>query len=218
MSDGEIVVVDYDIGNVFSVCHAIRHAGGVPILTGDHDKIANAERLILPGVGAFGKAVDELHRRQLVDPILTFVATGRPFLGLCVGMQMLMDRSTEFGDHAGFGLVRGTVDKIATGTHEGRALKVPHIGWTELLTPAGASDDRWADGLLADLTPGRSAFYFVHSFAAYPSNPSDVLAEVAYGDTRIVAAIEHGNILGVQFHPERSGIAGQKVLRRYLAM
>lgn len=212
------MVIDYDIGNVFSVCHAIRHAGGVPVLTGDRRKIAKAERLVLPGVGAFGKAVQALQRRDLGEPIRTFCATGRPFLGLCVGMQMLLERSTEFGDHAGLGFVDGIVDKIPTTTEAGVSLKVPHIGWTELLTPAGANDDRWAGGLLADLKPGQSAFYFVHSFSAFPANRSDILAEVDYGGQRIVAAIEHDNLVGVQFHPERSGVAGQKVLRRFLTM
>src|SRR5215210_6176753 len=154
----EVVIVDYDIGNVFSVCNAIKHAGGDPVLTGDHKKIAQAERLILPGVGAFGKAVEELYRRDLVDPIRAFCATGRPFLGICVGMQMLMERSTEFGDHSGLGFFLGPVDKIPSVTGDGARLRVPHIGWTELLAPRGANDNRWQGGLLTALEPGQSAF------------------------------------------------------------
>jgi glutamine amidotransferase len=214
----EVVIVDYNIGNVFSVCNAIRHAGGDPVLTGDRKKIAGAERLILPGVGAFGKAVEELKRRGLVDPIRTFCETGRPFLGICVGMQMLMERSTEFGDNAGLGFFTGSVDRIPSVTDDGIRLKVPHIGWTELLAPREANDNRWQGSLLTVLEPGQSAFYFVHSFAARPHNGAEVLAEVDYGGQRIVAAIQRDNLTGVQFHPERSGSAGQKILRRFLAM
>jgi glutamine amidotransferase len=217
MTSPRAVVVDYGIGNVFSVCQAVKHAGGEPILTGDPATVASAERLILPGVGAFGRAIDELGRLGLADVVREFTGTGRPFIGLCVGMQLLFDGSTEFGSHPGLGLIPGTVDRISSTAITGEPLRVPHIGWNELTPPAHRTRQLWAEGLLADINPRRSAFYFVHSYAARPSDPATVIAEAVYGGNPIVAAVQLGNIAGVQFHPERSGEAGQKVLRRFLA-
>jgi glutamine amidotransferase len=210
-----VVVVDYGIGNVFSVCQAITEAGGDPVLTADSNAIAHAERLVLPGVGAFGRAADELRRLGHDDATREFVATGRPFLGLCVGMQLLFDSSSENGEYQGLGLIHGTVERIPTRTADGRRLRVPHIGWAELQPPA-TEPRGWSDGILADVTPRSSAFYFVHSFAVRPQDPGDVLAVAVHGDHEIVAAVDHENMSGTQFHPERSGVAGQKVLRRFL--
>jgi glutamine amidotransferase len=210
-------VVDYGIGNVFSVCQALRQAGGEPILSGDSKVIANADRLILPGVGAFGRAVEELRQRDLEGPINDLCAAGRPFLGICVGMQVMMRRGTELGEHAGLGLIDGVVDRIPNTTVDGDRLRVPNIGWAELLQPKAVSADRWQRSMLAGLAPGRSALYFLHSYSAHPADPADRLADVEYGGHRLVAAVEHGNLTGVQFHPERSSLAGQKLLRRFLA-
>jgi glutamine amidotransferase len=214
---GRLVVVDYGMGNVFSVCHALRHAGSEPSLSSDPREISSADRLVLPGVGAFGRAMAELRDRHLVDPVLSFINTGRPFLGLCVGMQMLMSRSEELGEHEGLGLVAGAVVRIPSYTIDGGPLRVPHIGWTEL-RPAGDTDStRWDGSLLRDVSPDLSAFYFVHSYSVHPADPGVVLATVDYGGWPITAAVEHQNVIGLQFHPERSGRAGQKVLRRFLA-
>jgi glutamine amidotransferase len=213
-----VIVVDYGIGNVFSVCHALRHAGAEPTLSADVEVIRQADRLILPGVGAFGRAMDELQARALVDPILDFIRRGRPFLGLCVGMQMLMDRSEELGPHQGLGLLAGTVERIPARTVDGESLRVPHIGWTELLQSVPSESRPWARSILADTSPGRTAFYFVHSFAVHLTDPAAALAQVDYGGWPITAAVQHENIQGVQFHPERSGLAGQKLLRRFMSM
>jgi glutamine amidotransferase len=212
-----VVVVDYGIGNVFSVCHALRHAGAEPVLSSDTDEVARAERLVLPGVGAFGRAMAELRDRALVEPVLSFVRTGRPFLGLCVGMQMLMDRSEELGHHEGLGLLAGSVEKIPSRTIDGMPMRVPHIGWTELKPSSTVTPTRWAQSVLGDIEAGRSAFYFVHSYAVHPLDPRMALAEVDYGGWPITATVTHENVTGVQFHPERSGPAGQKLLRRYLS-
>jgi glutamine amidotransferase len=212
-----VVVVDYGIGNVFSVCQAVRHAGGEPSLTGNHEAILRADRLILPGVGAFGNAAFELRERGLVAPLEAFRASDRPFLGICVGMQLMLEQSAEFGRHDGLGFVLGRVDRIPDSTTAGGRLRVPHIGWSELLLPEAAASDRWRGTLFDAIQPGRSAFYFIHSFGALPAREQDVLAEVEYGGNRLVAAIEIDNLTGVQFHPERSGPAGQAVLKRFLA-
>jgi imidazole glycerol-phosphate synthase subunit HisH len=216
VSAKEVVVVDYQIGNVFSVCNAVSAAGCSPVLTGDPKRVANAERLILPGVGAFARAMQELEGHGLVEPILKFVDTGRPFLGICVGMQMLMDESTEFGVNPGLGLIPGRVDRIPETTEAGEPHPVPHISWGTLTTPPGAGADTWAGTPLQKLSPGRSSVYFVHSFMCNPINQHALLATVDYDGRPLTAAIRRDNITGVQFHPERSGIAGQKVLAAFL--
>jgi glutamine amidotransferase len=178
--------------------------------------VRGAERLILPGVGAFGHAIGELRVRKLADPIVDFCASGRPFLGICIGMQVMLSESTELGDHRGLGLIAGVVDRLPSTTDSGVRLRVPNIGWSELEPPSADRPGRWEGGLLSGIEPGRSALYFVHSYSARPADPSDVLAEVEFGGYRLVAAIERDNLTGVQFHPERSGMAGQKVLKRFL--
>ena len=209
-----VVVVDYDIGNVFSVCQALKKVGADPILTGDHSEIQNADRLILPGVGAFASARAELDNRGLTDVLKSYADTGRPFLGICVGMQMLMSESREFGTTPGFGWIDGIVDKIPQTDAEGSPHSVPHISWATLERPTAARD--WSGTVLEGLEPGKSAFYFVHSFMAYPENRDDVLAEAYYNGQAITAAVVKDNVTGLQFHPERSGPAGQKVLDRFL--
>jgi glutamine amidotransferase len=161
--------------------------------------------------------MQELGRRGLLEPIRTFCATGRPFLGICVGMQVLMQRSTELGEHAGIGLLQGSVERIPSKV-DGTPLKVPHIGWSRLLLPDGAPGDRWVDTVFAQFAASRHSFYFVHSYEARPMHRTDILAEVDYGGHRIVAAVQRGNMAGVQFHPERSGVAGQRMLRHFIAM
>ena len=212
----EIVVVDYDIGNVFSVCNAIAAVGASPILTGDRKKIAAAERLILPGVGAFGRAMEELGCRGLEAPIREFIATGRPFLGVCVGMQMLMDESTEFGINRGLGLIGGRVERIPAIDPKGRPHPVPHISWGALNVVNG--NQNWAGTPLGALESGRSSFYFVHSYMCVPADPAALLATVDYNGQALTAAIRKDNVVGVQFHPERSGIAGHKLLKAFVSL
>ena len=215
MSLRKAVVVDYGIGNVFSVCNAISHAGGEPILTDNQAEIANADRLVLPGVGAFGKAMEQLRRRDLIRPILSFCATERPFLGICIGMQVLMERSSEMGQHAGLALFAGSVERLP-GKVGDTPLRVPHIGWNSI--GPSTSNNRWKDTVCAPLKPYQSSLYFVHSYEARPADPKDILATADYEGYRVTAAIQRNNLTGVQFHPERSGVVGQRLLRCFLSM
>lgn len=215
MSSG-IVVVDYGIGNVFSVCNALRQIGAEPELTGDLSAIRSADRVILPGVGAFAHAMDALNSRGISDALRDFVARGRPFLGICIGMQVLMERSTEFGLTDGLGFFEGTVDRIdAVGT-DGSVLRVPHIGWGEVVPPAGVTAESWNDSVVGGGGKARE-FYFVHSYHALPTHASDRHAIVNYGGNSVTAAVQRDNILGVQFHPERSGSAGLSLLQRFVS-
>lgn len=208
-----VTVVDYGIGNVFSVCNALSRIGAEPHLTSDPRDIAGAERLILPGVGAFSRAMENLSSRGHVEAIATFVETGRPFLGICIGMQLLMEVSTEFGEHAGLGHIAGKVDLIANTAVDGTPLDVPHINWAEV-TPTDDGTDHPLLVTTAD-DPGARYFYFVHSFMAYPDNAAHLLATAAYGGRQITAAVGRDNITGLQFHPERSGAAGLELLKKF---
>lgn len=209
---GKVLVVDYGIGNVFSVCNAIRRIDGDVELTGDLAKIRKADRVILPGVGAFARAIDALRTKGLVTALQDFIATGRPFMGVCIGMQVLMQRSTEFGEHEGLGLIQGAVVRIPDQGPDGRHLRVPHIGWANL-EPKTQS---WAGTPLAGTRPQADSVYFVHSYHCMPSDPSQILAAANYDGVEVTAAIRRDNIVGVQFHPERSGEVGQKILQAFL--
>ena len=202
-----VVVVDYGIGNLHSVVKALRHEGAEVRVSEDPADVQHAERLVLPGVGAFADGMAGLRRRGLVEPVLEFVATGRPFLGICLGMQLLLGESDEFGRHDGLGIIEGKVELIPR--VPGR--KVPHIGWNRI-APAGGG---WAGTPLESLEPG-TMMYFVHSYTAVPAREQDRLADADHAGFRVSAAVHKDNVVGTQFHPEKSGSAGLVVLARYL--
>lgn len=215
METRKCVVVDYGLGNVFSVMQALRLLEVDVTLSSDPRTIRNADRVILPGVGAFGRAADRLRSEGLEQPILDFISTGRPFLGICVGMQLLMDIGSEFGEHRGLGLIAGRVDRIDLSDKAGNKLRVPLIGWHPLRPPGGRSHESWSGTPLAAL-PRESAFYFVHSFAAQAISEVAKLAVTQHEGQEVVAAVRKDNVLGTQFHPERSGRSGQAFLAAFL--
>lgn len=213
----KVTIVDYGVGNLLSVRRALEHCGASVALTDDIDAILASDRVVLPGVGAFGDCMHELSRRELVDPVKAYVATGRPMLGICVGMQILLDESEEFGRHPGLGLIPGKVTAIPSTRADGEPHKIPHIGWSPLRPPHGANDDRWASTVFAGIKTG-SAAYFVHSYTATPLDEAHRLADCDYNGRRISAAIARDNITGVQFHPEKSGMIGLALLSVFLAV
>jgi glutamine amidotransferase len=203
-----VALVDYGSGNVHSVAKALRHVGAEVVLTADPRRIADADRLVLPGVGAFADCASGVRERGLVEPLRAYAASGRPFLGICVGMQLLFGESEEFGRHAGLGLIPGRVRAILPTP----GIKVPHIGWNSIYPP---QDRGWSGTPLHGLQPG-AMVYFVHSYSADPADAADWLAVAHYGGYRISAAVRRGNVWGCQFHPEKSGELGLGVLRRWL--
>jgi glutamine amidotransferase len=209
----KVTVVDYNLGNLFSVRRAFESQDATVEISSDPRAIERADRLVLPGVGAFGHGMDELRQRSLVDPLRRFGERERPFLGICLGMQMMFERAEEFGEHLGLGLIAGGVAAIPTTDESGRRHKIPHIGWTAI-APAPSGRD-WNGTILAGIEPG-TEFYFVHSFTAHPVNAADRLADAFYDGCHISAAVTRGAIVGCQFHPERSGPVGLKVLSRFL--
>ena len=209
------LVVDYGVGNLLSVRRALEACGATVTMSKDPAEIAAADRLLVPGVGAFGNCVDKLRSHGLIEPIKAFADSGRPLLGICVGMQMLLDHSEEFGRHQGLGLMAGRVAPVPPTDEEGQPHKIPHIGWNPLLSPNNGCD--WQGTILQDLNGGEEV-YFVHSFAALPEDPADRLADCHYGGHPIAAAIGRELVFGCQFHPEKSGPVGLRILSRFLAL
>jgi imidazole glycerol-phosphate synthase subunit HisH len=210
---GKVVILDYGVCNLLNVARAFAHIGSDVEVTTNPAFAVAAERLVVPGVGAFQNSVTAVRKNGFDEAIVSFIATGRPFLGICVGMQMLFDTSEEFGLHQGLGVLPGVVKPIAATTNSGAALRVPHIGWNGLVEPEQGRD--WT-GTLLEHTPSTSPMYFVHSFAAVPEVHAMRLADCVYGGHRICAAVEHENIVATQFHPERSGEIGLNILRHFV--
>jgi glutamine amidotransferase len=211
----EVVVIDYGLGNLHSVQRGLEQCGASVTITSDPARILAAPRVVLPGVGAFGNAVQELERLGLVEVLRSVAASGKPLLGICLGMQLLLDESEEFGMHRGLSIIPGRVVSLPGTTVEGVPQKIPHIGWSALL-PAHAAAD-WQDSALAGMHPG-DAVYFVHSFMAQPQDAADRLADCIFGGHRVAAVIRRGQVIGCQFHPEKSGKVGLAILRAFCAL
>jgi imidazole glycerol-phosphate synthase subunit HisH len=199
-----VVVVDFGLGNLHSVVKALRHEGADVLLTEKPEDVRGAERLVLPGVGAFADGMAGLRKRNLVEPLREFIATGRPFLGICVGMQLMAERGREFGTVEGLGWIRGEVVPIAPSDP---GLKIPHMGWNELIV-------RTAHPVLDGLGSGTHA-YFVHSYHLRPEDAADRLADTDYGGP-LAAMIARDNLIGTQFHPEKSQMAGLRLIANFL--
>ena len=208
-----VTVLDYGIGNQLNVLRALEHCGAsVRVVDKASAAAEDAARLVLPGVGAFGDAMVELHARGLDDLVRRFAQSGRPFLGICVGMQVMLDAGEEMGEHEGLHLIAGRVRAVPATGADGTPHRIPHIGWRPL-EPAS----NWENTVLAEVQ-ARERVYFVHSFAAEPEDRATRLAEVDYDGVRICAAVHRDNLYGCQFHPERSAETGLKVLRRFLKL
>ncbi len=212
-----VTVIDYGMGNLLSVTRAFEHCGAKPELTEDPAKVAKADYLVLPGVGAFADGMAGLRLRGLIEAMRAHAETGRPSLSICLGMQMLLARSSEFGSCEGLGLIDGDVVEIPGTGADGTPHKVPHIGWTAIRPPDGAAGDWWKGSILDGLEVGVSA-YFVHSFTASPTDAQARLADADYNGRLISAAVRRGNVFGTQFHPEKSGPVGLAIIENFLRL
>lgn len=208
MGKPRIILIDYGVGNLLSVQRGLEHCGAEVVLTADPDMVLRAERVVLPGVGAFGNAMQALKERNLVGPLQQIARQGTPLLGICLGMQLLLDESEEFGPTRGLGIIPGRVLAIPKHT----SAKIPHIGWNALVS----AQNHWQDTLLADTREGDAA-YFVHSYMAVPDDTAHRLADCIYGGHGIPAVIAKDRTTGCQFHPEKSGEVGLTILRRFCA-
>jgi len=213
MSTPEVTIIDYGMGNLLSVQRGFEHCGAKVTLTSNLDQILSAKRVVLPGVGAFGYAMQALESLNLVTVIHEVANCQKPLLGICLGMQLLMDESEEFCNTSGLGLIPGRVVQVPTKALIGETLKIPHIGWSAIQSPNESVG--WNGSLLQDNHQGDAA-YFVHSFMSIPSDTAHRIAECVYGGHLIPAVIQRDQITGCQFHPEKSGEVGLKILRRFL--
>lgn len=208
-----ISIIDYDAGNIKSVEKAIQFLGEDVRITRDKNEILEADRVIMPGVGAFGLAMEKLRSYGLEDVIHQYVSTGKPFLGICLGLQLLFDESEESPGVKGLGLIKGKITKIPTEykADNGNIMtqKVPQIGWNSLeINPSSRLFNGITDG---------SYVYFVHSYYLTADNPEEVAAKTYYG-TEIHAAVEKDNIFATQFHPEKSSDVGLKILKNFISL
>ena len=207
-------IVDYGAGNLFSVKSALEKCGVDKIIFANNpSQILQAERLVLPGVGAFLNGMTYLKELDLIDPIKEYAKLGKPLLGICLGMQMLGSESNEFGTHAGLNLIPGNIVKIPSSGIDGTQRKVPFVGWAEL----EINSDKNIRNLLIDL-PNKSSVYLVHSFHFSADNKKNVTAYYNYNGIQINAAIQHDNIIGLQFHPEKSSKIGLQIIKKFITL
>ncbi|MFQ5425393.1 MAG: imidazole glycerol phosphate synthase subunit HisH [Phycisphaerae bacterium] len=211
-----VVIVDHGAGNLSSVRFACEAVGLRATISASASALPSADAVILPGVGAFGRAMAALEERGLVEPLRAFAAGGRPLWGICLGMQLLMEESEEFGRHRGLGLVPGRVVGFARRGDGSHPAKVPHIGWNRIVAP-GSAPSAWAGTPLAGLPDG-TCMYFVHSFCVKPAVSATTLSVTEYAGVRFCSSLQQGSIFGCQFHPERSGRAGLAVYRRLASL
>lgn len=202
-----VIIIDYGMGNLFSVAQACKATGINAIITSDKKQILSADALIFPGMGAFGDAMDNLKQLDLIHPIKDFVQSGKPFMGLCLGMQLLLTESEEFGTHKGLDIIEGSVKRFQT-TEE----KVPQIGWNHIQQPTTRSWDK---------TPFSSVknnefMYFVHSYYVIPTDEDVILSYTSYAGTLYCSSVLKKNIFATQFHPEKSAYFGLSIFKNFM--
>lgn len=207
----KVAIVDYGLGNLFSINQACEHVGLESIITSDPASIASADALILPGVGAFGDAMKSLTENRLIQPVLDFVQTGKPFMGICLGMQLLFTESEEFGAHKGLNLIEGKIVRFPEKNRDGNIIRVPQIQWNRIYK----NDDLlWNNSVLKGIPEG-AYMHFVHSYYAVPENKNTILSYSEYEGVRYASAVVKGNITGIQYHPEKSAEQGIQMYQNW---
>ena len=202
-----IAIVDYNMGNLASVKNAFATLGKEAVVESDPEKFAFYDKLVLPGVGAFGDAMMHLHERNMIEALQEFAKSGKAMLGICLGMQLLFESSQEFGEHEGLGLIKGDVVRFDESRFS-EPLKVPHMGWNRMFT----KDHPLFEGL-----DEMHYLYFVHTYHAVCSDERDIIGETEYG-YRFTSAVAHDNIMGIQPHPEKSHKNGLKILENFIGV
>ena len=203
-----IAVIDYGVGNLFSLLSSLNYVGLHTKLTNDIEEIKNANGIILPGVGAFRDAIGNLEKYGLKETLISEAKKGKPFLGICLGMQMLFEKSYEYGEYEGLGLINGTVEEIKKYIPENSDLKIPHMGWNSLIINERFKDDK----ILKDVD-NNEYVYYVHSYFA-KTDMKNIVTYSEYG-TKIPGIVKNENVYGMQFHPEKSGDTGLKLLKNW---
>ena len=210
----QVAIVDHGLGNLYSVKHACKHAGLDAAITSSKSEILAADAVILPWVGAFGDAMVTLHRLDLVTVLREIAVSPKLLVGICLGVQLLMTESYEFGHHQGLGIVEGAVVPFDNPKEFEKPLKVPQIGWNRVrkVAPENGNGDPWAATLLNGTVDGEY-MYFVHSYIVQPADPAVILSTSRYGQIEFCSSVQLGNVFACQFHPERSGVPGYQIYR-----
>lgn len=208
-----VAIIDYGLGNLYSVKRACEEIGMQAEVTSDNKDILKADALILPGVGAFSEAMQNLTQSGMADSICAFVESGKPFMGICLGMQLLFSGSEEFGTSKGMGLIPGEVIRFPNSDTK-KKIKVPQVGWNQIRKPALTSK-LWDISPLNDIVDG-TYMYFVHSFYSVPQQQEHILSETEYEGIKYCSAVMHNNIVAFQFHPEKSGPQGIKIYKNWI--
>lgn len=208
----QVTIIDYGAGNLLNVQRAFEHCGAEVAIATTPEQITAADRLVFPGVGAFPEAMQQLQSQNLVAAIQE-AAAEKPFLGICLGMQMMLDASEEFATTRGLQLLPGLVKKLPAQSLSGDAMTIPHMGWA----PIQPGESGWVGSLLQSV-PADNAFYFVHSYFSDLAEASDQLASFDFGGHGITAAVQRDNLMGCQFHPEKSGELGLKIVKTFLQL
>ena len=212
MNSAKVTIIDYGVGNLLSVQRGLEKCGASVTISSDPKVLLSSERVVFPGVGAFPDGMKALNTLNLNSVIKDFVQTGRPLLAICLGMELLFDESTEFSLTSGLALISGRVVPVPSLSPQGEKLKIPHIGWAELETTK--THQNWDKTVLSDVKPFESA-YFVHSYMAVPKYEENLVSTVSYGGNNLAAVVQKDNITGCQFHPEKSGEVGLRILSRF---
>lgn len=212
----QVAIIDYGMGNLFSVKQCCTNVGFNSIITSDIPIIMKSDAVILPGVGAFGEAMRNLGKKDLISPLKEFIESGKPFMGICLGMQLLMSESEEFGNHKGLNIFKGVVVRFSTIDKDNQKIKVPHVGWNHIFLPSFVENDYWNNSPLKFIKNGEF-MYFVHSYYIVPSTAEVVLSVTKYGDMEYCSSILFRNVFACQFHPEKSATEGLKIYKNWLS-
>ena len=218
MNKNNIVIVDYTLGNLYGVKRAFQKVGYEPLISDKKKDILNAQKIVLPGVGAFSAGMKGLEEKDLLDSIKDFAKTGKPILGICLGMQLLMTQSEENGLHEGMNLIKGKVKKFDP-PKETNSFKIPHYGWSSVSMPElgdGVTGNPWRATVL-DGVAVNSFFYFVHSYYVHTDDPLNSIGVSNYGRNIFTSVLKKGNISGCQFHPELSGERGLQIITNFVS-
>ena len=208
-----VVVIDLGIGNLMSIIRGLEYCGAKVIVTSNPEIILNSSHVVLPGDGAFKFAMEQVKKRNLLNTLKSFNKSNSNLLGICIGMQMLFDESSEFENYEGLGLISGKVVPIPNKDTNGKKLTLPHIGWNNLQKSDHLKN--WNETLLEN-NKVKDEMYFIHSYMAVPTNSSCKVAECIYGGHKIAAVVMKNKITGCQFHPEKSGTLGLKILKKFI--
>ncbi len=208
----KVAIIDYEMGNLFSVEHACRKVGLEPIITSDPNVVEESNAVILPGVGAFGEAMNTLEKLNLINPIKRSIDAVKPFMGICLGFQLLFSESEEFGNHKGLGIFNGIVKKFPFENGSSKKIKVPQIGWNQIYKFDNGNS--WENSPLRSIKEGEF-MYFVHSFYVDPNDDKIKLTKTFYEGFEYCSSISYGNIFAAQYHPEKSAVEGIKIYKNW---